>query len=101
MTTARILAPFVATSPTSIEAAESIAPNLEPLEAKVAAYVRSQGRDGATCDQAEIATGLKHQTCSARFNALRDRGVLVQTERTRLTSSGRKAAVYVHRHHAS
>lgn len=77
---------------TSRQAAESVEPHLERLEEMVLNAILSNG--GATCDEAEALTGLSHQTCSARFNALKGRGLIEQTASFRKTRSGRKACVY-------
>jgi hypothetical protein len=59
-------------------------------------YITSRGTFGATCDEAELALGLAHQTCSARFNQLRvELGKIRDSGERRPTRSGRKAAVYV------
>ncbi len=57
---------------------------------------------GLTCDEAEQLTGLPHQSCSARFTALKRRGVLVwrpnpdkpEKPIKRPTRSGRDARVW-------
>jgi hypothetical protein len=40
------------------------------LRYRVLQYVRECGQRGSTCDEAEVALGLTHQTCSARFTEL-------------------------------
>lgn len=35
----------------------------------------------ATCDEAEIALGMNHQTCSARFSELKMEGFIVSTSK--------------------
>ena len=49
---------------------------------------------GATCEELEKATGLKHQTCSARLRDLYLAGAIERTGTLRPTSSGRMAAVW-------
>lgn len=88
-------APYAPGSATSREAAESIEPALAHLEQVVLNAVRAAGPAGLTCDQCEIATELAHQTCSARFRGLEQRGILKRTEVRRPTRSGRSAYVYV------
>lgn len=58
-----------------------------------------RGRQGLTCDEAEILLGLNHQNCSARFGELRKAGLLVKTRQKRPTRTGKKAAVYIHPKH--
>lgn len=85
--------PYARGSATSQEAAESIKPCLAHLEQVVLNAVKAS-RDGLTCDAAEVVTGLAHQTCSARFRGLEQRGLLRRTELRRPTRSGRQASVY-------
>lgn len=87
---------------TSIAAAESHTPeNAKNLRAKVYAFIALRsvaggiGQRGATSDEAEAVLKLSHQTCSARFNELRNAGLIVDSGDRRATRSGRKAAVYI------
>ncbi len=50
---------------------------------------------GSTCDEAEEALDMTHQTCSARFHDLAKEGRLTDSGRKRVTRSGRPAIVYV------
>ena len=43
--------------------------------------------EDATCDEVEVALGMKHQTCSARFSEMKKDGEIYPTER-RKTRSG-------------
>lgn len=88
-------APFVQGSRTSEAAAESIQPDLQRLEKLVVDAVRARGPSGATSDEIEVLLNLPHQTVSARFAGLKKRGVLIETEATRKTRSGRAAGVYL------
>lgn len=47
----------------------------------------------ATCDEVEVALGMRHQTCSARFSELKARGEIVAVGK-RVTRTGCKATVY-------
>ena len=91
-------APHNGTSP-SIDAARSLDKVLGRLQSEVLAYVRS-APEGATCDEVEVALGLKHQTASARLNDLMKLGrVQFRYDAAgkafrRLTRSGRGARVY-------
>jgi predicted ArsR family transcriptional regulator len=46
------------------------------------------GVTDATCDEAEAALGMNHQTCSARFSELKREGILCATGRRRPTRHG-------------
>lgn len=83
---------------TSVAAAKShTEENTKTLRARVYVYVAARSIDGAgvTSDEAEAALRLSHQTCSARFNELRNAGLIVDSGNRRATRSGRKAAVYI------
>ena len=54
---------------TSRDAAEAIRPHLNPLRRLVLDAI-AQAVDGMTCKEVEQATGLSHQTASARLNEL-------------------------------
>lgn len=79
---------------TSREAAASIQHDLGRLQAMVMRYVRQCGERGCTCDEAEVALNLTHQTCSARFHDLHHKDVIVDHGIRRKTRSGRKAIVW-------
>lgn len=89
-------APHVQHSQTSRDAAAAIEPHLSRLKQLIFEYVKSCGPAGATCDDAEVALGLAHQTCSARFRELKQVQLIVQAGR-RPTRSGRAADVWVAR----
>ena len=93
-------APYVAGSDTSRDAAASVAPHLTRLEAVVYEHIVRQGADGSTCDEAEVATDLAHQTCSARVRGLVQKGLIIDSGDRRPTRSGRGARVYVTMTHA-
>lgn len=86
---------------TSIDAAESHTPeDAKNLRARVYALIATRSSTsgklvGVTSDEAEAELELSHQTCSARFNELRNRGLIVDSGERRKTRSGRNAAVYV------
>ena len=90
-----VSAPFQSHSPTSREAAESIAPDLGRLEQMVFDALRGAGTWGRTCDELEVLLDMKHQTASARLIGVEQQGAICKLARTRLTRSGRNAAVYV------
>jgi hypothetical protein len=87
-------APYVRVSETSRAAATSIEPVSGTLRAIVLAFVRGRGTQGATCDEVEIALGMKHQTASARIRELAQAKLIRQASERRATSSGRSAAVW-------
>lgn len=62
--------------------------------ARVLAHIRSRGLAGATSDETEVALGLTHQACSARFTEAKRDGQIVKTGR-RATRSGRMAGVFI------
>ena len=88
-------APYVVGSATSKAAAKSIVKKVPALVSQVFAEVYAQGPHGATCDELEVALGLKHQTCSARVRDLAKAGSIVNSGKKRPTRSGRDAVVYV------
>lgn len=62
---------------------------------RIIELVRVRGGSGITCDEAEVALRLPHQTCSARFSELKADGVLLPTEMTRQTRRNAPARVMV------
>lgn len=91
-------APHVAGSETSREAAESIKPDVGRLERLVLSVIRARGERGATDDEIELETGLRHQTASARRRGLVLKGLVISTDKTRPTRSGRNATIWRARH---
>lgn len=87
--------PHVRGSETSKEAAESIKPKAAILRARCLSVVEASGINGATCDEVEAATGLLHQSASARVRELVQMGAIMPNGERRLTRSGRSAQVYV------
>lgn len=81
---------------TSAAAAKNMKAKAPLLREQVRTAVASHP-EGMTCDEAEIALGLSHQTCSARLNELVARSDIVDSGNRRPTRSGRKAIVYVAR----
>jgi hypothetical protein len=72
-----------------------------PIRAKILDAILDAGENGATCDEIEIATGLKHQTCSAQITFLKSEGLVAYKRDAagqkvrRNTRSGRPAAVLI------
>lgn len=79
---------------TSIEAARSIEESLGAREAQVYAVFMAHPDEGCTTEEVEHALKQKHQSVSARINALWNRNVLIKTGETRGNASGRRAFVY-------
>src|SRR5262245_66598522 len=90
------LPPFVLDSETSREAAESMVTHAPALRHLIAAEFLRAGVVGFTNDELEAKLGIKHQTLSARVRELVLERTVTETDRTRLTRSGRKAIVKVH-----
>ena len=74
----------------SVEAHASIKPTKAALLQRVIYAIKAAGPKGLTSDEAEVITGLSHQTVSARFTELRAAARLVFVEK-RKTRSGRYA----------
>lgn len=85
-------APHVVGSDTSQSAGESIEPSACVLRERVYLCIAD---GGATCDEVEQRTGLRHQTASARVRELALSGRIRDTGQRRKTRSGRNAAVWV------
>ena len=66
----------------------------------IADFARHRGPWGTTCNEAERALGLLHEAASAACSRLKRAGILVPNGERRLTASGRKAEVLVHRDYA-
>ncbi len=87
--------PYVKGSETSQEAAESMKQHAPTLRHRVYFYILERGAHGATDSEVEAALDLKHQTASARRRELEIMGAVYRSNIKRLTSSGRRAGVYV------
>lgn len=87
--------PHCTGSDTSRAAAESMRGHAADVRWRVLAHIRAQGEAGSTCEESEIALGLKHQTASARVNELHSGGFIVDSGLRRLTTSKRKAVVWI------
>lgn len=85
-------------TPTSREAAEAIAPQIPRLEDIVHLMIKQHGDLGLTdeeIDQIASHYGNIKKTLRPRRVALAQRGVIVDSGRTRKTSSNRNAVVWV------
>ncbi len=96
-----INAPFARGSETSRQAAVSIQADTSRLRKLVLNHIWMTVGIGATCDEVEVESGLSHQTCSARFRELAQRGQIIMKRDgegrpvTRKTRSGRAAQVWI------
>lgn len=61
----------------------------------ILAFIRSRGVDGATCDEVEVALGMSHQTCSARFTDLKIARHIETLGELRPTRTGSPAIAWV------
>lgn len=87
--------PHASGSPTSEEAARQ-AENIAPRQIdRIMAYFASRGPLGATAGEVEEATGVNGNSVRPRLVHLKAAGRLIDSGQTRLTKSGRKAAVLV------
>jgi hypothetical protein len=82
-------------APTSIAAAQSIAPVAPCLREQVFAHIESQRTNGATIDETHLTTGIATSTVCGRFDELKKAGRIVPAGFNRPTSSGSPAAVWV------
>lgn len=71
----------------SLEAHAAISTDKAAMRYLIVRTVAKSGSKGMTCDEVELATNMKHQTCSARFSELKREGILVPTGERRLTRS--------------
>lgn len=85
---------FVRDSDTSEAAANSLDDaDLGFLRGQIWRFIASRPH-GATCDETEVALGLRHQTASARLRELFLGGWVFTGDECRLTRSMRRAHVY-------
>lgn len=89
---------YVRNNQSSEEAADSMRESAASIRYRVHEYIASQPQ-GVTCDEAEVALNLSHQTCSARCTELKRQGKVSAQEQMdgtkirRPTRSGRNADV--------
>lgn len=80
---------------TSREAAQLAKPGAGAQAAAVLECIRTAGSHGRTMNEVEELTGILRASVCARFSALREAHLIVATEQTRRTPSGRRAVVWV------
>lgn len=88
-------APAQAHSRTSVEAARRISGKSQALRARVFAYIQAQGELGATDEEVQTALGMGGSTQRPRRVDLETAGMVRDSGRTRRTTSGRQAVVWV------
>lgn len=76
-------------------AGRSVGHAVEFIADRIVTHVADCGALGATAEETAVALGLRTQTASARFSELAKGPRIVASGRTRATSSGRAAVVYV------
>jgi hypothetical protein len=90
--------------PVDRPASKLIPESARSLRTRIYNFIRDSGTEGATCEEAELALRLSHQTCSARCAELRNHPVhggrimikIADGKKIkRATVSGRSAYVYV------
>lgn len=86
--------PAVAGSETSREAADSMVPHVNGLQAEVLATIKRSGNHGMTTDEVECALSGRHQTISARVRELALKKLITSNGDKRKTRSGRNALVW-------
>jgi predicted transcriptional regulator len=79
---------------TSKEAARSVEKDVSRIARLVLGEIKARP---STCDEVERATGLSHQTVSARIRALVLDGMIEDSREKRPTRSGRRAIVWAAR----
>lgn len=72
--------------------AQASAPSVASV---VLGFIGNRAGHGATCEEVEIGLEMKHQTVSPAITQLKNRNLVVERGDFRVTSSGRRAAVYV------
>lgn len=82
-------------SPTSVAAAEAIAPRAGSLRAHVYDWLKARGADGGTDEEMQTALQMSPNTQRPRRVELEQLGLVQNSGRTRLTRAGRKAVVWV------
>lgn len=87
----------IVTSPTSREAAKSIRPSAKHLRERVYAFIKSCGEYGAVDEEIQLALNMQGNTERPRRQelVLENPPRIKDSGRTRATSSGRAAVVWV------
>jgi hypothetical protein len=81
--------------PTSIEAADALAPQLGRLQRLALAAIKSRGALGLTADELAEALGLDRYSIQPRTSELRRKSLIVDSGLRRLNASRKRAIVWV------
>jgi len=81
-------------SSTSAAAFQTVKSAAGSMRAQILTLITGMGIVGATDDEVEAYTGMKHQTASARRRELVLKGLVQDSGRTRPTRSGCAATVW-------
>ena len=87
--------PAQAHSRTSVEAAKRISGKSHALRAQVLAFIEARGELGATDEEVQLALAMGGSTQRPRRVDLESAGLVRDSGRTRRTTSGRQAVVWV------
>ena len=87
--------PRPSSRPTSLAAGRSVAHAIGHIEGRILERIAACGEYGATAEETAIALELRPATASARFSELSQARRIVDSGRTRPTSSGRAAVVWI------
>ncbi|MGE0131901.1 MAG: MarR family transcriptional regulator [Blastocatellales bacterium] len=79
----------------SVEAYENNKEGLTKQEARVLQFIESRKEQGAIADEVSRELGISGQSSSARMSELKARGLIAETELTRLTQWRNRATVCV------
>ena len=91
----RLDAPRAARSPTSAAAADTIGPHLQQLQARVMDFIQNCGDQGATDEEIQQGLAMRPDTARARRCELRDARLVFDSGKTRETTAGRSATVWI------
>lgn len=80
--------------PTSIEAAESVAPDLGRLQRMTLEAIRAAGPFGLTADECARKVGLDRWSIQPRTSELKRKGKIVDSGLRRPNETGRRAIVW-------
>lgn len=87
-------APRVRGSQTSTDAAESIAPAVGTLQARVYEFLKSKADRGATDEEMQLGLDMSPSTQRPRRVELVRKGLVIDSGEKRETKSGRSAVVW-------
>jgi transcription initiation factor IIE alpha subunit len=82
-------------TPTSKAAAHQIQPVAGSQGHKIMSFLRTRGRDGATAEEIETATGISGNSVRPRLIQLRKADSIADSGKVRATRANRMAVVWV------